>query len=79
MGKKRRAMDRLMIIIIGLISGACVCRLAYGFWHFKEYPELYSAQSAPWYLDEMLWGVLAGAAVIIALIIKICIRKKGRQ
>lgn len=79
MGEKIKDINRQLNIIIGLIAGVYFCRLAYGFWHFKKYPELYAVQSAPWYLDETLWGVLAGAAIIIALIIKRYIRKRGRQ
>ena len=48
----------------------------YKSWHFKTYPNLYVMQSAPWYTELLLDGVLVTAVVVVCIILKLIIWRR---
>ena len=44
--------------------------------HFKTYPNLYVMQSAPWYTELLLDGVMVVVVVVVCIILKLIIWKK---
>ena len=48
--------------------GACTARVIERYVDYIKYPELYAAQSAPWYSGIMLTVLLSAAAILITTI-----------
>ena len=63
-------------IVIGSFIGVFIGFGIYKFWHFKIYPNLYAMQSAPWYTELLLDGVLVTVFVIVCITLKLIILRK---
>ncbi len=47
----------------------------YLYYNFKTHPEIYAMQSAPWYTQLLLWGMIFAAFLIGVVIAKVVIKK----
>ena len=70
----------LLNIIMGSSIGVFIGHGIYVYWHYKKYPDLYAAQSAPWYTSILVYGVFTlivlALCFILKIILKIMIQKK---
>ena len=62
--------------VIGAFTGVFLARSVYTYWDYKTHPEIYAVSSAPWYTAILLFGVISGAIILGALIVKALIRWK---
>ena len=71
-----RKLNCFLNIVIGSFIGIFIGAGIYKFWHFKTYPNLYAMQSAPWYTELLLDGVLVTVFVIVCITLKLIILRK---
>lgn len=71
--KINRIMNGLIVVSIGFFAVESPIR----FWDFKNHPEIYEAQSAPWHVGLFIPGAVTLFLLLIALAVKILIRKKS--
>ena len=62
--------------LIGAFIGVFLARSVYTYWDYKTHPEIYAVSSPPWYTAILLFGVISGAIILGALIVKALIRWK---
>ena len=74
-----KKLNHMLNIIIGSVMGAFVGRGLYIAWNFKTRPELYAMQSAPWYTSILVDGAFALAVLLICIVIKVIIKKNGKD
>lgn len=43
------------------------------------HPDIYEVSSAPWYTVILLFGIVSGAIILAALIVKVMIREKVKK
>ncbi|MBQ3112666.1 MAG: hypothetical protein IJO80_01635 [Firmicutes bacterium] len=70
-----KAFNNFLNILIGATIGCFVGSTAFRYWQLHTHPEFYAMQSAPWYVGVWVQGILAAGVILIALIIKLIIRK----
>lgn len=63
-------------ILMGSFTGAFIGGAIWKYFNYKNYPELYAMQSAPWYIGIQITGIALIVVLIICVTIKIMIRKK---
>ena len=66
-------------IIMGSVVSAVVGRGLYFAWDVKTHPELYAMQSAPWHTKIVVDGAFALLVLLICIVIKVIIKKNGRE
>lgn len=71
-----KRLNQILNVIIGVFVGVFIGYGIYKFWDFNSHPDLYSMQSAPWYTDIILQGIITVIVVVIASVIKLIIKKK---
>ena len=71
-----RKLNCFLNIVIGSFIGVFIGFGIYKFWHFKAYPNLYTMQSAPWYIELLLSGALVAVLVVVCIILKLIICRK---
>ena len=71
-----RKLNCFLNIVIGSFIGVFIGFGIYKFWHFKNYPNLYAMQSAPWYTELLLDGALVAVLVVVCIILKLIIWRK---
>ena len=60
---------------IGVFLGRCI----YLYFDFKVRPDLYAMQSAPWYVDLEIQGIITAVLAAVLLAAMWLVRKKHRQ
>jgi len=70
--------NRLLSTIIGAFIGALIGHSAYQWWDYRTHPEMYVFNSAPWYTSILLSAAVTLGIVIIAVFIKLLIRRRIR-
>ena len=65
--------------LIGVFIGGFLARSVYTYWDYKTHPEIYEVSSAPWYTVILLFGIVSGAIILAALIVKVMIREKVKK
>ncbi len=71
-----KKLNNLLNIVIGASIGTFIGGCIYQFWNYKTHPDLYAMASAPWYTSILVRGSIIAVIVIVAIIVKILIRKK---
>lgn len=72
----KKPIDQVLNEIIGIFGGFFVGHCIYVVWNRIMHPDIYAAQSAPWYTSILLWGAVTAVVLLTILIIKWLIRKK---
>ncbi len=79
----KKKINQLLNIIMGSFLGVFIGSGLYKYWHFRQHPDLYAMQSAPWYTGIWINGlfmlVLLAACMTgkVILMEKVGIRKKA--
>lgn len=63
-------------ILMGCFIGAFIGGSIFRYLDYKNHPELFVMQSAPWYTGIQISGIALIVVLIICVLIKIIIRKK---
>lgn len=75
--------NKMLNIIMGAYTGAYLGRGLFIVWNYKPHPEVYAAQSAPWYTAIWVEGLMTLAVLLVCLLIKLAVRcykeKAGNQ
>lgn len=71
-----KKLNYLLNIVLGSSVGVFLGHGIYVLWDHKSHPDIYAMRSAPWYASILIYGACMAVVVIIAIAIKICIRKK---
>lgn len=71
-----KTLNWILNIIMGTIVGVFIGHGIYVYWDFKTHPDLYAAWSAPWYTSILVAGIEAGIVLLIAVILKLIVRRK---
>lgn len=66
----KKKIHQILNIIMGSSAGVFIGSVLYKYWHFQKYPDLYVAQSAPWYTDILIQGLFTLVLLTVCLIIK---------
>ena len=72
-------LNRFLNCLIGAFIGVFLAGSIYTYWDYKTHPEIYAVTSAPWYTSILLFGIITLAIILVALVIKLIIRKKIRK
>ena len=65
--------------LIGVFIGVFLARSVYTYWDYTTYPEIYAVSSAPWYTAILLFGIVSGAIILAAMLVKVMIREKVKK
>ena len=71
-----KKLNYILNILIGSFFGVFVGRGIYVFLDYKAHSDLYAMQSAPWYTSILVNGIFTIVILIVAIIIKLIIRRK---
>lgn len=74
-----KKLNQIINIVMGSFVGVFVGYGIYVFWDYKIHPDLYAAQSAPWYTSIFVYGIVLLILLGIAFIAKLLIRKSMRN
>lgn len=72
-------LKRLNIIlnyVIGSFIGVFIGHSTYKYFEYTKNPDLYRVQSVPWYTSIQVNGFAVALIILIAIIIKLLIRRK---
>ena len=75
----RDKINNFLNCLIGAFIGVFLARSVYTYWDYTTHPEIYAASSAPWYTAILLFGIVSGAIILAALIVKVIIKKKVKK
>lgn len=68
--------QQMLNTIIGAFTGVFLGHGAFVLWDHRAHPELYAANSAPWYASILLYGACTLAVVAVCLLIKAALRRR---
>ena len=74
-----KKLNHALNIIIGAFVGVFIGYAIYVVWDYNAHPQLYAAQSAPWYTGILLYGICALGVAVGCLVIKAVIRYKVQK
>ena len=74
-----KKLNAFLNILMGSFFGVFVGSTIANYREYRAFPEIYAARSAPWYYYGALGSlILFAAVVVICVVIKLIIRKKGK-
>ena len=71
-----RRMQAGLTAAICCLFGAFLGNLGYSIWHYHAYPEVYLAQSAPWYTGLLFYGSIMLFLIILCVLAKLLLKRK---
>lgn len=74
-----KKLNHALNIIIGAFVGLFIGYAIYVVWDYNAHPQLYAAQSAPWYTGILLYGICVLGVAVVCLVIKAVIRYKVQK
>ena len=74
-----KKLNHVLNIIIGAFVGVFGGYAIYVFWDYNAHPQLYVANSAPWYTGLLVYGICTLGVVVVCLVVKAVIRYKVRK
>ncbi len=70
-----KKLNTLLNIIIGSTIGVLLGHSLFVCWEHQRHPDYYALQSAPWYTSILVYGFTTAAIILIAVVIKLVLRK----
>ena len=67
----KKKINQVLNIIMGSFTGVFIGSGIYKYWHFRKYPDLYAAYSAPWYTGILVNGLFTLVLLAFCIVIKI--------
>lgn len=74
----KKYIKAVLPIIIGSAVGVFIGRAVFLYTDFKSHPELYIANSAPWYTALFMPAVFTLCVIIICSVLKFLLRKNKK-
>ena len=71
-----KKLNVILNYMIGSFIGIFIAHSIYKYLEYANNPDLYRAQSAPWYTSIQMNGLAVAMIAVIAMVIKIFIKKK---
>lgn len=71
-----KKLNRVLNILMGAFVGVFIGYVIYVIWDYNAHPQLYAAQSAPWYTGILVYGICTLGVVVVCLVIKAVFRYK---
>ncbi len=71
--------NRFLNILMGSFFGVFIGNVIYSYVYWHRHPEIYQAQSAPWYYSALPSLALFAAVVIVCVIIKLILRHREKK
>lgn len=71
-----KRIDKILNILSGSLIGVFIGHGIYVYRDYQTHYDLYVIQSAPWYTSILLYGMVTITFLIVAIIVKLVIRKK---
>lgn len=71
-----KKINNFINILMGSFIGVFIGGSVYKYFDYKNHPDLYAMQSAPWYTSIQITGIALIVVLVICVIIKIIIRRK---
>lgn len=72
----KKKISQILNIIMGSSTGVFIGSGIYKYWHFRKYPDLYAASSAPWYTGLLVNGLFTLTLLTVCTIVKIILTEK---
>lgn len=69
---------RIAWCIIGAFIGVLIGSAIWRYWDFKQHPEIYMLNSAPWYTSLLLQGIITLVIIAVCLIVIVVMNKKSK-
>lgn len=69
-----KKVNQILNIIMGTFIGVFIGHAIYVAWNFKNHPEFYAMQSAPWYTSILVYGVFTVILEVVCLLSKIFLK-----
>lgn len=74
--KRLNKLNSLLNIVMGSSIGVFIGHGLFNYSHYQKNQDFYALQSAPWYTSTLIYGSVMVSLILIAIILKIYIRKK---
>lgn len=71
--------NNFLNVLMGSFVGAFIGSSVYKYLDYKNKPDLYAMQSAPWYTGIQVTGIALIIILVICIVIKLIIRKKMKR
>ena len=62
---------KIINTIMGAFVGVFIGHSAYVVWNYKNQPELYAMQSAPWYTSILVYGGFTLVVLVVGILLKL--------
>lgn len=72
-----KKLNGMLDLIMGAFVGAFLGYGLFVVWDYKAHPGLYAMRSAPWYTGIVLYGAFTLAVLLVCLVLKAAIRRRG--
>lgn len=70
-----KKLDRIMTVIMSLTGVAFCGYVVWQIWARSAHPEIYAAQSGPWYTSIELVAIIAAAAMALEMVLYMALRR----
>lgn len=67
---------KLLKVFMWVMIGVFCADTIYRIYEYKKYPELFAAQSAPWYTDIIFFGIVTVVIVALCLLLRWIVGKR---
>lgn len=74
-----RRWNQVLNFLMGVFVGFFVSYAVYVYRDYRLQPELYAAQSAPWYTGVLLYGLITALLVAVCFLVKRILRGKMQK
>ena len=68
--------NNILNVVMGIAIVGMIGYAIYVYWEYRKYPDVYAVQSAPWYTNIVVYGVVANIVLLATIGLKCIIRKK---
>lgn len=75
----KNKLNYILNILMGSVAGVFIGYGLYKVWDYKTHPDLYVAQSAPWYTGIVVYGIFAAFVLLLSFVLKQVIRKGTKK
>ena len=71
-----KKLDVILNYVVGSFIGVFIGSSIYKYFDYTENPDLYRAQSAPWYTGIQVNGLVVSLIISVVIVIKLLIKRK---
>lgn len=75
----KNKLNYILNILMGSVTGVFIGYGLYTVWDYKTHPDLYAAQSAPWYTGIVVDGIFVAFVLLLCFVLKQVIQKGAKK